>query len=1213
MYPSVPAPGADSKEIVEFLQDIDSRKEFSIFADFQAERDPVKSAFIFTPLLKRANGATLTGLQLHGAQLFISNFHNPNTPFTRLLLNWKTGSGKTIAMGAIGKRYSDQIKLSPLPPEQHPSIFVIGLTKNIFQKEFLRNPEFGFVTAQEVNELNRLKALADTGIPGDVKAYTVFFNSLRRRLSNKARGGYYKFYGYQEFANRLFIKSKENPDFDIVKMYTRSQAYQEDFLERIQEEIKKGNITVNEDLINELRGGLIMTDEIHDTYNITSENNYGIAIQYVLDRLGNSVRAVFASATFASGSSAECIDLLNFLVPGAKFRRRDFFDQISVHKGEQSLADTAKSEIHGTKLILKPGALERIGKLSAGRVSFLFDTDIEAYPRRIIEGKEMPGIPYLKFDACEFSEMHVATLKHYLDLTKKNAELRQNNNKTKEKHDISDTLDNTIDNTSVIPHSTNDNTENEPEDAKQGGKKPRLFESDITKISLPPSAHTLYDMVFPNPDSETIGLYLSSNIPQKYLTASEEWKAKTGVIVQKVADQSGSEMWIISGNFLRLGNLEKYAIKYANMVKAMIDIIKKGPGRWMIYHHRVRLSGVLILQEIFKMNGFIDDVAQPNQNTLCAICGVIMGKHNDVRESRDHTYKPARFIMAHYHILRKTMDDNIDKFIAPSNVNGDQYRLLIGSRIIRQSYDLKGVQGMLGSSLPTDIPTLLQVWGRIVRKGSAIDLPEDRRYAIIRTFATPIELTRYEEKMKDYIAIQEIEREFRKYAIDAQLNYPKLVRAFPELSSGVSTLEALPYKPVIDLKSPIDKSPSDKSNSSPSDKSNSTGTFQTYYVKEYIEHIEKLIRALFRARIVYILKDLIEHLKQRGSVRGNVVDPKSFTESEIALALRNVINDPSSHIHYFPPYFILDPSIKSTIGIRNNRSSISDLTSSMLIGNMAPSPEFRQYDIESYIRRPVMIKTSFSLKEYTSTKQEDKNFSIRLAALEQEEFERPVDIILNYDAEFHKRLMEKIIEMVWSTGSPAKSSNLYLALTEYQKYQIIFSADEYPEIFKNLKISVSNKTKPIGYIMNDTLNLMDPNSLAMDKHKKSAELESEWHEVKLNRQPIPENDYMIGFMERKVGKMKLKLRPSFDSLKKTNIEDARMLSRGAICETKFRRDQIIVAKKLGVEHENLSSQILCKHIKYKIVDNEIRQISKKHENRIKWFYFFNETVPKLII
>ena len=316
-------PKDDKQEINEFLRDIASRKEFSSLADFSNETKAVTGAYIFTPLLKMAtNVAQLTGLQLHGAQLFVSNFHNPNTPFKRLLINWRTGAGKSIAMLAITMNYINEVfKKSPLPLEQRPWVYVIGLTKNIIRRELLRNPDFGFVTLREVEEHSRLRTLAESGIASDVKAYNMYSHILNRRLSNKARGGYFKFYGYQEFANRVFIKSKDT-DFDIVKLYARTQAHQEDFLEKIQEEIKKKNIIVNQEVIDGIRHGLLVADEIHDTYNIASENNYGIAIQYVLDALGkDEPRTIYMSATFASGSAAEAVDLLNFLIPGGSESR----------------------------------------------------------------------------------------------------------------------------------------------------------------------------------------------------------------------------------------------------------------------------------------------------------------------------------------------------------------------------------------------------------------------------------------------------------------------------------------------------------------------------------------------------------------------------------------------------------------------------------------------------------------------------------------------------------------------------------------------------------------------------------------------------------------------------------------------------------------------------------------------------------------------------
>src|SRR5947208_3653413 len=44
-----------------------------------------------------AQQPALPGLRLSGAQLFVGNFVSPDTPYERLLVQWQTGVGKSIA------------------------------------------------------------------------------------------------------------------------------------------------------------------------------------------------------------------------------------------------------------------------------------------------------------------------------------------------------------------------------------------------------------------------------------------------------------------------------------------------------------------------------------------------------------------------------------------------------------------------------------------------------------------------------------------------------------------------------------------------------------------------------------------------------------------------------------------------------------------------------------------------------------------------------------------------------------------------------------------------------------------------------------------------------------------------------------------------------------------------------------------------------------
>ena len=86
--------------------------------------------------------------------------------------------------------------------------------------------------------------------------------------------------------------------------------------------------------------------------------------------------------------------------------------------------------------------------------------------------------------------------------------------------------------------------------------------------------------------------------------------------------------------------------------------------------------------------------------------------------------------------------------------------------------------------MPINIPTLIQIFGRVDRKNSHIDLPENQRKVHIGIYInvfspemsastkqlSPEELY-YAEKLYDYKTIQEIELEMNSAGIDAEINY----------------------------------------------------------------------------------------------------------------------------------------------------------------------------------------------------------------------------------------------------------------------------------------------------------------------------------------------------------------------------------------------------------------------------------------------------------
>ena len=86
-------------EYKKFLYDTAQRREFRV-------QLPNLSKKTYTSVFgKHTSDFNLSGLQLHGTQKFVENFINPNTMYSRILLNWQTGSGKTIGALSIAQKF----------------------------------------------------------------------------------------------------------------------------------------------------------------------------------------------------------------------------------------------------------------------------------------------------------------------------------------------------------------------------------------------------------------------------------------------------------------------------------------------------------------------------------------------------------------------------------------------------------------------------------------------------------------------------------------------------------------------------------------------------------------------------------------------------------------------------------------------------------------------------------------------------------------------------------------------------------------------------------------------------------------------------------------------------------------------------------------------------------------------------------------------------
>ncbi len=308
---------------------------------------------------------------------------NPNTTINRLYVKYGTGAGKTVMAISIALSFIKVFKYErDYANINKRKIVIIGFTKGIFRRELLRFPEFGYVNREELAKLETLKLNAKETKEGET-AYGEFLSMLRKRITNRKKSGFFQFYGYREFVNRMFITPVDINSLSESDIHNR---------------IKSGDIQVNKQLLDELKGSVIICDEIHNVYNSCDKNNWGIALQTLFNYHKDQIRVLFLSATPINHSPSEVIDLLNMLHTDRSFKKSDYF----------------KTNTKGECILGKETLIEEIGKQFAGRMLFLEDENPKYFPTSVLVGEKIKTIPILRFIRCEMSELHNRTyLKDY--------------------------------------------------------------------------------------------------------------------------------------------------------------------------------------------------------------------------------------------------------------------------------------------------------------------------------------------------------------------------------------------------------------------------------------------------------------------------------------------------------------------------------------------------------------------------------------------------------------------------------------------------------------------------------------------------------------------------------------------------------------------------------------------------------------------------------
>ena len=897
------------------ISNVLNRKEFywnKRWKHHRKDEPDIIPRFLLDDIIARSGN-----LRLFSYQLFATNYFNPNTPYKRLLMKWQTGTGKTIGLLSIAMNFINQYrKENNLGYEKIGSVFIIGFSERVFKNELLRFTEFGFLTRDEKFHINKLKRLASSGSKQDVQNYQLAIVKIKKRFSNRKGNGFFKFYGYKAFVNRIFV-----PDADVNITDLNDQ--------QIHEHLASGKIKFNEELIKSLKNSLIICDEIHNVYNSLEKNNWGTAIQAVLDH-EETCRAVFASATPLNNKPTEIIDLMNLLLPKKdRLKKQDFFD--SEHK-------------------LKPTATKQIAKLSRGRVSYLRDVNPQYYPSVRMQGTALKQIPYLQFIRCPMSEFHYKTYKQVYTgvLAQDSQYLVDFALENPDSQDIG------LFQTSLIKTKLAS-----PDDKWQSKynliyKNERIMGSALHRKTLKKYSSKYATMIDELEKARGKVFIYHNVVHMSGVLFIEQVLLENGYIGQNMTSNKSSRCFhcgkpksahknTITGGYISNADVtiehflspKKNALIWMYNEHRVAKIIKQ-PDRYTIPHdsfHTDLLKGKSYLLNhlgdiLDKLDNIPVYIHVPNcasrifVNWLVTI-GFILKKERttyfimklpghankqmtgsgekiQIIEQKKHTghiFKPIRYIIVHSEIDKPYINYSIEKFNARSNSDGNEYTILLGSKIIKESFDIKAIRNVFIMGRPDNIPTLLQIRGRAVRKNSHRYLPKEHQHVDIKIFTTclPEKITsgpdknayklsyeeeKYKEKVHAYQVIQKIEKVLHENAIDSLINYDLINRKTHERTHD--PLQELPFEPVIDKKFfkevPVEKL--------------QLSSFNAYHAEQEITVISTMIKRFFlEISSVWMYDDLLKYVRDDPYNYEPEYNTKLFEEKYFSIALSQLTTD----------------------------------------------------------------------------------------------------------------------------------------------------------------------------------------------------------------------------------------------------------------------------------------------------------------------------------
>ena len=224
------------------------------------------------------------------------------------------------------------------------------------------------------------------------------------------------------------------------------------------------------------------------------------------------------------------------------------------------------------------------------------------------------------------------------------------------------------------------------------------------------------------------------------------------------------------GEELNIENIGQYSSKYFKMLTLIEEIVKERKGKIFIYHNYVSHTGTSLIKNILERNGIIRYGSYVMDSTRCANCFL-----KKIEHSGDCKFIPLTFMYATGMVNKTELDYNLDLFNSVENTEGDSIKIILGSQVVKESYDFKAVRNIIVAYMPDNISTLIQVLGRAIRKNSH----KFTEHKLVKIFllvtslssTESFEISKYKFKMRMFKEIKKINQIMAEEAIDKETNY----------------------------------------------------------------------------------------------------------------------------------------------------------------------------------------------------------------------------------------------------------------------------------------------------------------------------------------------------------------------------------------------------------------------------------------------------------